>query len=108
MMSRINCRSVGSQCVDMYQTVFPTWVSHYHSARCEMDSRADTVCAGENFIPLFHHGTECDVSGYSDELGTMKNIPVMTVATTIDDVKSHKTHILIINFALYFGPNIKQ
>jgi hypothetical protein len=70
---------------------FPTPGSHYHSARCEMDSRADTVCAGENFIPMFHHGTECDVSGYSDELGTMKNIPVMTVATEIDDV-SQDTH----------------
>jgi hypothetical protein len=53
-----------------------------------MDSRADTVCAGENFIPMFHHGTECDVSGYSDELGTMKNIPVMTVDTEIDDFKN--------------------
>jgi hypothetical protein len=63
MMSRVNFRSVGSQSVDMYRTVFPTPGSPYHSATCEMDSRADTVCAGENFIPLFHHGTECDVSG---------------------------------------------
>jgi hypothetical protein len=108
MMSRVNCRSVGSQSVDMYRTIFPTPGSPYHSAIYVMDSRADTVCDGENFIPLFHHGTECDVSGYSDELGTMKNIPVMTVATAIDDAKSHKTHILIVTFALYFGPKIKQ
>jgi hypothetical protein len=91
MMSRVNCRSVGSQSVDMYRTVSPAPGSPYHSARYEMDSRADTVCAGGNFIPLFHHGTECDVPGYSDELGTMKNIPVMTVATEIDDV-SQDTH----------------
>jgi hypothetical protein len=108
MMSRVNCRSVGSQSVDMYQTVFTTPGSPYHSARCEMDSRADTVCAGENFIPLFHHGTECDVSGYPDELGTMKNIPVLTVATAIYDVNIQKTHILIFAFALYFGPKIKK
>jgi hypothetical protein len=57
MMSRVNCRSVGSQSVDMYQTVFPMPGSPSHSAICEMDSRADTVCAGENFILLFHHGT---------------------------------------------------
>jgi hypothetical protein len=106
MMSRVNCLSVGSQSVDMYQTVFTTPGSPYHSARCEMDSRADTVCAGEKIILLFHHGTECDVSGYSNELGTMKSIPVMTVATEIDDLKSHKTHILIVTFALYFGPKI--
>jgi hypothetical protein len=54
------------------------------------------------------HGTERDVSGYSDELGTMKNIPVMTAAIAIDDVNSHKTHIFIVTFDLYFGPNIKQ
>jgi hypothetical protein len=108
MMSRVNYLSVGSKSVDMYRTVFPAPGSPYHSAGCEMDSRADTVCAGEHFIPLFHHGTECDVSGYSDELGTMKNITVMKFATAIDDVKSHKTHILIVTFALYFGPKIKQ
>jgi hypothetical protein len=108
MMSRLNCRSVGSQSVDMYRTVFTAPGYPYHSARCEIDSRSDTVCAGENFILLFHHGTECDISHYSDELGTMKNIPVVTVATEVDDVKSHKTHILIVTFALYFGPKIKQ
>jgi hypothetical protein len=108
MMYRVNYRSVGSQSIDMYRTVFTTPGSPYHSARCEMDSRADTVCAGEKIIPLFHHGTECDVSGYSDELGTMKNIHVMAVDTEIDDVKSHKTHILIVNFDLYFGTKIKK
>jgi hypothetical protein len=100
MMSRVNCRSAGSQSLDMYRTVFPAPGSPYHSAICEIYSRADTVCAGENVIPLFHHGTECDLSGYSDELGTMKNIPVITVATEINVVKSHKTHILIVTFAL--------
>jgi hypothetical protein len=64
-----------------------------------MDSRTDTVCAGKNIIPLFHHDTECDMSGYSDELGTTKNIRVMTVDTAVYDVKSHKTHMLIVTFA---------
>jgi hypothetical protein len=108
MMSRDNCRSVGSHSVDMYLTIFPAPGSHYHSARFEMDSRADIVCAGKKIIPLFHHGTECDVLGYSDELETMKNIPVMTVATAVDNVKSHTTHILIVTFVFYFGPKIKQ
>jgi hypothetical protein len=57
---------------------------------------------------LFHHGTECDVLGYYDELGTMTSIPVMTVDTAVDDVKSHMTHILIFTFDLYFVPKIKQ
>jgi hypothetical protein len=56
----------------LYRAVFDEHGESSPTARCEMDSRADTVSAGENFIPLFHHDTECDVSGYSDELGTMK------------------------------------
>jgi hypothetical protein len=74
MMSRSKTRTVGSQSADLYHAVFAEHGEPSPTARCEMDSRADTVCAGENFIPLFHHDTECDVSGYSDELGTIKNI----------------------------------
>jgi hypothetical protein len=92
----------------LYRAVFAEHGEPSPTARCEMDSRADTVCAGENFIPLFHHGTKCDVSGYSDELGTMRNIPVMTVAIDIDDISTHKIHITIVTFALYIGPKIKQ
>jgi hypothetical protein len=108
MISRSNTRTAGSQSADLYRYIFAKHGESSPTARCEMDSRADTVCAGENFIPLFHHGTEFDVSGYSDELGTMKNTPVMTVATAIDDISTHKKHILIVTFALYFVPNIKQ
>jgi hypothetical protein len=108
MMSRSKTHTVGSQSADLYHAVFAEHGDSSPTARCEMDSCTDTVCAGENFIPLCHHGTECDVSGYSDELGTMKNIPVMTVATAIDDISTHKTHIIIVTFALYFGPKIKQ
>jgi hypothetical protein len=49
----------------------------------------------------------CQVT-YSDKLGTMKNIPAMTAATAIYDVKTQMTHILSATFALYFGPKIKQ
>jgi hypothetical protein len=108
MMSRSKTRTAGSQNADLYRIFFAEHGESSPTARCDMYSRADTVCASESFIPLFRHDVEYDVSGYSDELGTMKNIPAMTVATAIDDVSTHKTHILIVTFALYFGPNIKQ
>jgi hypothetical protein len=38
----------------------------------------------------------------------MNNIPVLPVATAIYGVSTHKTHILIVNFAFHFGPKIKQ
>jgi hypothetical protein len=108
MMSRSKTRTAGPQSAYLYHAVFAEHGEPSPTARCEMDSRADTVCAGENFILLFHHGTECVVSGYLDGLGTMKNILVMNVATAIDDISTHNTHILIVTFALYFGPKIKQ
>jgi hypothetical protein len=86
MMSRSKTRTFGSQSADLYRAVFDEHGESSPTARCEIDSRADTFCAGGNFIPLFHNGTECDVVDYSDELGTMKNIPVMTVATAINEI----------------------
>jgi hypothetical protein len=102
MMSRSKTRAAGSQSAELYRAIFAEHGESSPTAIYAMDSRTDTVCAGENFIPLFHHGMECDVSGYSDELGTMKNIPVMTVATAIDDISTHKTQIMIVTFALCF------
>jgi hypothetical protein len=108
MIYRSKTHTVGSQSADFYPAVFSEHGEPSPTARCEMDTRADTVCAGVNFIHLFHHGTECDVSGYSDELGTMKNIPVVTFAKSIYDLSTHNTHSFIFTFALYFVPKIKQ
>jgi hypothetical protein len=57
MMSRSNIPTIGAQSADLYRTVFPEPGAPYLGARCETDSQADAVCAGGNFIPLFHHGT---------------------------------------------------
>jgi hypothetical protein len=101
-----NTRTVGSQSADLYRADFTEPGESSTTARCDIYSLADTVCAGENLIPLSHQGTECDVSVYSDDLGTMKNIPDMTVATAVDVLSTHKTHILTVTFVLYFGPKI--
>ena len=48
------------------------------------------------------------VSGYSKEIGTIKLIPIATVATTYDDRDSGASYLLIIHNALYFGPRLDE
>jgi hypothetical protein len=41
-------------------------------ARAEIDTRADTVCAGSTFILYESTGKVVDVSGFHDSMGTLK------------------------------------
>ena len=50
-------------------------------ARCELDTRADTICAGINFRILTKTGQLCDVSGFHSDFDSIKDVPVATVAT---------------------------
>jgi hypothetical protein len=100
---------VGTKIADLYRTVFPEHGAPRISAICEIDSPAHNICAGENSIPFFTmvHNVMCQGT-YSDELGKMKNIPAMTAETAVEGMKTQKTHIFIVPFALYFVPKIEQ
>jgi hypothetical protein len=45
-------------------------------ARAEIDTRADTLCAGSTFILYENTGKVVDVSGFHDSYNAIKNIPV--------------------------------
>jgi hypothetical protein len=51
------------------------------AGRLEMDSHADTCVFGENFIILDYSGRECDVSPFTDDYDSMKDVPIVTGAT---------------------------
>ena len=51
------------------------------SAKCELDSHADTTVAGANYIILSYTGKECDVTPYRDDYEAVTNIPIVTAAT---------------------------
>ena len=72
-------------------------------ARCELDTRADTCCAGTNCRPIFYTGQQCAVQGFHDDFAPVPNVPVATVATTWSDPLTGKGYILIIHETLYFG-----
>ncbi len=74
----------------------------------ELDSHADTCVAGANCVIIEEtHQTE-DVSAYSEELGTLKNIPIVTAATAYDDPATGTTYILILGQAIYMGDKMQH
>jgi hypothetical protein len=54
-------------------------------ARNELDTRADTICAGANFKCIRLTGMVCQVQGFHKSFDAIPNIPVATVATVWDD-----------------------
>jgi hypothetical protein len=77
-------------------------------ARAEIDSRADTVCAGATFKLLEESGQSCVVNGFHSDMEPMQNIPVATVATAYDDPVTQATYILVFFEALYFGDSMEH
>jgi hypothetical protein len=75
-------------------------------ARNELDTRADTICAGANFCCLRPTGMTCSVQGFHQSFEPIPEIPVATVATAWDDQNTGQTYILIIHQALYFGTQL--
>lgn len=72
-------------------------------ANSELDSHADTVCAGKNFIVVEYTNQACNVHGFSEDIGSLQNIPIEKVATTWIDPANGEVFILIFIHALYFG-----
>jgi hypothetical protein len=77
-------------------------------ARCELDTRADTCCAGINCRPIFYTGQQCEVQGFHDDFAPVPDVPIATVATTWSDPLTGRGYILIIHEALYFGSGMNH
>lgn len=74
--------------------------------RNEIDSLAETSCAGANWIPLFFTGETVDVSDYHGAL-QHRAIPIATCATKLAS-HSGATWILIMPQMLYFGQQMAR
>jgi hypothetical protein len=70
-------------------------------SRAEIDTRADTLCAGSTFILFESTGKVVDVSGFHDSFTAIKDIPVGTCITAID--LDSETIIASFPQSLYFG-----
>jgi len=82
-----------------------------HSSRtetCELDSHADTLVAGANFVILEYTDTSCSVTPFCKSYESKQGIPIVKAATTYDDEATGVTYILILGQALYFGEEVES
>ena len=100
---RSGVRMTAPRTVKRAKTEHQTTTTTSVTARCELDTRAHTICAGINCRPLTFTGQQCEVRGFSDEFEPINNIPIATVATAWCDGTGGDTFILIFNEVLYFG-----
>ena len=75
-------------------------------ARADIDTKADTVCAGSTFELHEDIGKVVNVHGFHNDLGIMKDITVGTAITAID--LEDETIIGIFPQSLYFGESMKD
>ena len=73
------------------------------SSRAEIDTRADTICAGKASRVIEYTGQVCDVSPFTSEYESMRNISVAKTATAYDHPYDNETYILVTAQSLYFG-----
>lgn len=86
---------------------YPT--DHISQFRAEMDSRADTVCAGAAFRLINDDVSRvADVEGFHPDMPGMKDIPIGTAVMAIDLAHTQETVILVFHKALYFGQRMQD
>lgn len=94
-------REVGAQ----LQVTQPT--NYAARKRCEIDTRADTFCAGQTFLLHEATGLVVNVDGFHPLLPVMKDVPIGTAITAYDTDKG-KTIILSVHQALFFGSSMEH
>jgi hypothetical protein len=72
----------------------------------EMDSNANTCCAGSNFVVLSLTRRTTDVFPYDSSYQPLLNVPIVSAATAYDDPVSGRTFILILHECLYYGTKL--
>ena len=73
----------------------------------DLDSHADTCCAGDNTRVVSFTGERVNVSPFSEAYNALKDIPIATVATVWECPRTMEGFLLIIHEALYFGKKLK-
>ena len=76
----------------IHRTISSLHHTYIQTARCELDSHADTCALGSNFSLLHYTGWVCDVAPYNSEAYNPEcDIPIVTAATSYQYTKSWKT-----------------
>ena len=74
--------------------------------RCELDSHADTGCAGADCHVEFISEETVNVYPFSSESNSVSNIPIGTVIYAVQDSRTGKTVLLVMHEQLIFGDRL--
>jgi len=74
----------------------------------EVDSHADTCCAGATFKMITDTGCTADVEGFHGNLGKLEGIPIGACYTAIDHPILQETIIGVYHQCLYFGSQMEE
>lgn len=73
----------------------------------ELDSYADTSCAGKACCILEYRNKTCTVKSFSGHHQELEEIPIVKAATAYD-APNGEVYILILNQALYLGEHMEH
>ena len=76
--------------------------------RNEMDTMADTCCAGKNWRLIETTGMECTVNDFAGNQVGKSSVPVATCATVVREEKSGMEVVLIGHQMLWFGNRLDK
>ena len=74
-----------------------------HVARNELDTHADTCCAGANWSPMELTGDTCDVNPFLESYQPMEQIPVARCCTVWTNQEDSREYLLVGDQMLWFG-----
>ncbi len=74
--------------------------------RCELDSHADTCCAGADCHVESTTGETVSVYPFSAESNKVSNVPIGTVVYAVDDPRTGRTVLLVMHEVLIFGDRL--
>ena len=69
----------------------------------ELDSHADTIVCGSNYIFMHFTGKECDIAPYTDPYKTIKAVPIVLAETAYDKPETGENMIIMLNEVIWMG-----
>jgi hypothetical protein len=95
-----------------YRSIYSFETTHSNApgntARCELDTHADTCVAGPNFGLDEYTGDFCDVTPYSTDYQPLTNIPIVNASTAFTNATTGETMILRFNQVLWYGSRLNM
>ena len=76
-------------------------------AHCELDSHANTCCAGSNMLLITQDEQKVSVHAYSDSIQPITDVPIMMVATLWEDLMSGHSLVLVTREVLFLGEKLR-